>query len=108
MSKSTRQEYLKEERPRAILKETNAGIQYNKLLATIAIVEDTELKKRLKKAYATNKCVKQVLNKVDSDFATNEQGLIQYKGLVFKEASRDSSKGMQHLLEVKVKQARTL
>jgi hypothetical protein len=35
---------LKEERPRVILKKTDIGMQYNELLATIAIVEDTELK----------------------------------------------------------------
>ncbi|OBT81095.1 hypothetical protein VE02_10352 [Pseudogymnoascus sp. 03VT05] len=60
----------------------HVGIQYNELLATISIVKDIELKKRLKKAYATDKCAKRVLNKVDSDFAINEQGLIRYKGLV--------------------------
>ncbi|KFY92769.1 hypothetical protein V498_04769, partial [Pseudogymnoascus sp. VKM F-4517 (FW-2822)] len=96
---SQRTNYIgpKQERPRAILKKTDAGIQYNELLATILIVEDTELKKRLKNAYATDECAKRVLNKVDSNFAINEQGLIQYKGLVFKEADRDSSKRVQHL-----------
>jgi hypothetical protein len=82
---SRRTDYVgpKEERPRAILKETDAGIQYNELLATISIVEDTELEERLKKAYATDECAKRVLNKVDGDFAIDEQGLIRYKGLVY-------------------------
>ncbi|KFY79714.1 hypothetical protein V498_08911 [Pseudogymnoascus sp. VKM F-4517 (FW-2822)] len=81
---SRRTDYVgpKQERPRAILKETDAGIQYNELLATISIVEDIELEKRLKKAYATDECTKRVLNKIDSDFAIDEQGLIRYKGLV--------------------------
>ncbi|KFY32643.1 hypothetical protein V493_00008 [Pseudogymnoascus sp. VKM F-4281 (FW-2241)] len=53
---SRRTDYIgpKEERPRAILKETDAGMQYNELLATIAMVEDSELEERLKKAYATD------------------------------------------------------
>ena len=41
----------RQERPRAILKETDEGMQYNELLATIAIVKDTELEKKLKDAY---------------------------------------------------------
>ncbi|KFY96691.1 hypothetical protein V498_02553 [Pseudogymnoascus sp. VKM F-4517 (FW-2822)] len=60
--------------------------------STISIVEDTELKKRLKKAYTIDECAKQVLNKVDGNFAIDEQGLIRYKGLVFKEVDRDSCK----------------
>ncbi|OBT70717.1 hypothetical protein VF21_10638, partial [Pseudogymnoascus sp. 05NY08] len=79
---------LKEERPRAILKETDAGMQYNELLVTIATVEDSELEERLKKAYATDECAKRVLSKVKGDFAINEQGLIRFKGLT--EASRNS------------------
>ncbi len=53
------------------------------MLATIAIVEDTELEARLKKSYATDECAKRVLTKVEGDFAINEQGLIRYKGLVY-------------------------
>ncbi|KFY32334.1 hypothetical protein V493_00296 [Pseudogymnoascus sp. VKM F-4281 (FW-2241)] len=79
---SRRTDYIgpKEERPRAILKETNAGMQYNELLATIAMVEDSELEERLKKAYATDECAKRVLSKVKGDFAINGQGLIRFKG----------------------------
>ena len=51
-------------------------MQYNKLLATIATVEDSELEDRLKKAYTTDKCAKRVLTKVKGNFAINEQGLI--------------------------------
>ena len=58
-------------------------MQYNELLATIAIVEDTELEQRLKDAYATDECAKRVLNKIDWDFSIDEQGLIRYKGLVY-------------------------
>jgi hypothetical protein len=51
-------------------------MQYNELLATIAIVKDTELEMRLKNAYVTDECAKQVLAKVKGSFAINEQGLI--------------------------------
>ena len=45
-------------RPRALLKETAEGIIYNyKLLATILVVEDTTLKKGLKKVYKNDKCI---------------------------------------------------
>jgi hypothetical protein len=82
---SRRTNYIgpKEERPRAILKKIDAGIQYNKLLVTISIVKDTELEERLKKSYVTDECAKRVLTKVEGDFAIDEQGLIRYKGLVY-------------------------
>jgi hypothetical protein len=82
---SRRTDYVrpKEERPRAILKKTDEGMQYNELLATIAIVEDTELETRLKEAYATDECAKRVLSKVEGSFAIDEQGLIRFKGLVY-------------------------
>jgi hypothetical protein len=51
-------------------------MQYNKLLATIAIVKDTELEKRLKQVYATNKCAKWALTKTKGNFVINKQGLI--------------------------------
>ena len=82
---SRRTDYVgpKQERPRAILKQTDAGLEYNELLATIAIVEDTELAKRLKNAYATDEYAKRVLEKTEGDFAIDEQGLIRFKGLVY-------------------------
>ena len=57
---SRRTDYIgpKQERPRAILKKTDVGLEYNELLATIATVENTELEKRLKEAYSTDECVK--------------------------------------------------
>jgi len=58
-------------------------MQYNELLATIAIVEDTELENRIKQAYATDETAKRILNKVDGSFTINEQGLIRFKGLVY-------------------------
>ena len=51
-------------------------MQYNELLATIAIIKDTEHEQRLKDAYAIDECVKRVLNKINGDFSINEQGLI--------------------------------
>lgn len=82
---SRRTDYVgpKEERPRAILKETDNGMQYNELLATIAVVEDTELEKKLKDAYTTDECAKRVLQKVEGNFNIDEQGLIRFKGLVY-------------------------
>ncbi len=52
---SRRQDYSGKptKRPRAILKEGDKGIEYNhELLATILVVEDDKLEKRLKNAYA--------------------------------------------------------
>ena len=89
----------RQERPRAILKETNEGMQYNELLATIAIVKDTELEKKLKDAYQTDECAKRVLAKVEGNFAINEQGLIRFKGLVYVPSKvRPSLVREQHLL----------
>lgn len=76
LSRRTDYVSLKQEQPRAILKQTDTGLEYNKLLATIAIVEDTELEERLKKAYAIDEYIKQVLTKVKGDFAIDKQGLI--------------------------------
>jgi hypothetical protein len=56
LSRRTDYVSLKQERPRAILKQTNKGMQYNELLATIAIVEDTELESNLKDAYLADEC----------------------------------------------------
>jgi hypothetical protein len=58
-------------------------MQYNELLATIAVVEEPELEERLKNAYSTDECAKRVLNKVEGDFAIDKQKLIRYKGLVY-------------------------
>ena len=49
----------------------------------IAIIKDIKLKKRLKNAYATDKCAKRVLNKVKGNFTIDEQGLIRFKGMVY-------------------------
>ena len=64
LSRRTNYVSPKQERPWAILKQTDEGMQYNELLATIAIVEDTELEQRLKDAYATDECAKRVLDKI--------------------------------------------
>ena len=82
---SRRTDYVgpKQERPRAILKAIEDGMQYNELLATISIVEDTDLEQRIKDAYKTDECAKRVLEKTEGDFAIDEQGLIRFKGLVY-------------------------
>jgi hypothetical protein len=72
LSRRTNYISLKEERPRVILKKTDVEIQYNELLAIIAIIEDTELKQRLKNAYVTDKIAKQTLNKVKGNFSINK------------------------------------
>ena len=61
LSKWTNYVSYKQERPRAILKESAKGLAYNELLATIVVVEDTELEGRLKKAYAIDEYAKRVL-----------------------------------------------
>jgi hypothetical protein len=72
------------ERPRAILKQNGDNMEYNhELLATIAIVENTELEERIKKAYANDECAKRVLQNTNGDFSIDEQGLIRFKGLVY-------------------------
>ena len=76
LSRRTDYVSLKQERPQAILKQTDEGMQYNELLTTITIVKDMELKQRLKDAYAIDECAKRVLDKIDRDFSINEQGLI--------------------------------
>ncbi len=61
---SRRQDYSGKptERPRAILKEGEGGIEYNhELLATISVVEDDELEKRLKNAYAKDAVAPSIL-----------------------------------------------
>jgi hypothetical protein len=54
---SRRQDYNKDiqEKPRAMLRETEDGLEYNyELLATVAVVEDTRLEREIKKAYGTD------------------------------------------------------
>jgi len=58
-------------------------MQYNVLLVTIAIVEDTELETRIKNAYAIDETAKRILNKVEGSFTIDGQGLICFKGLVY-------------------------
>ena len=47
-------------------------MEYNKLLAIIAIVEDIELEKKLKEAYGIDECAKQVLSKVEGNFTIDK------------------------------------
>jgi transposase InsO family protein len=72
------------ERPRQILKMREDGISYNReLLATISVVEDTELEARLKASYSTDENAKRILHKAEGDFSIDLQGLIRFKGLVY-------------------------
>jgi hypothetical protein len=89
---SRRQDYTGKptERPRAILKDTGAGMEYNhELLATISVVEDTELEQRIKDAYLKDECASRVLDdsgilkESATDFAIDQQGLLRFKGLVY-------------------------
>ena len=83
---SRRQDYSGKltERPRAILKEESGGLGYNhELLATIAIVEDTGLEKKIKAAYESDGCVARILKNPTGEFLKDYQGLIRFKGLVY-------------------------
>lgn len=72
------------ERPRAILKEKDDGLSYNhELLATISVVEDTELEQRIKDAYGTDECASRVLKEPTNEFMVDFQGLLRFKGLVY-------------------------
>ena len=96
---SRRQDYTGKptERPRAILRTNGSGMEYNhELLATISVVEDTQLEKRIKSAYATDSCAQEVLKKTSSfrtsqdelaerqeSMTIDQQGLLRFKGLVY-------------------------
>jgi len=83
---SRRQDYSGKptERPRALLKETAEGMTYNhELLATISVVEDTTLEKGLKRAYENDECAQQIIKKPTDKFCLDQQGLLQFEGLVY-------------------------
>lgn len=83
---SRRQDYNKDtrEKPRAILKETGDGLEYNhELLATVAVVEDTRLEQRIKKAYETDEWVFRINKDPTPGYGTDNQGLVRFKGLVY-------------------------
>ena len=55
-----------------MLKETTEEIIYNyKILATILVVENTTLKKGLKRVYTDNKCAQQIIKKLIEKFCLN-------------------------------------
>lgn len=83
---SRRQDYTGKptERHRAILRTNGNGMEYNhELLATISIVEDTELEKRIKKAYTTDECALRILQEPTTEFTIDQQKLLRFKGLVY-------------------------
>ncbi len=83
---SKRQDYSGKptERPQAILKEGDKGIEYNhELLATILVVKDNELEKRLKNAYAGDVVATSILKQQTEQFTLDKQGLVRFKGLVY-------------------------
>lgn len=72
---SRRQDYSGKptERPRAILKENEDGMEYNhELLAIISVFEDIELEKRIKKEYPTDECALRVLKEPTSKFSIDQ------------------------------------
>ena len=72
------------ERARAILKKGENGLEYNhELLATISIVEDDELTKRIQHAYDTDESATRVRAQPTEDFDIDQQGLLRFKGLVY-------------------------
>ena len=83
---SRRQDYNKDtrEKPRAILKEAEDGLEYNhELLATVAVVEDTRLEQRIKKAYETDEWVFRINRDKAQGYGTDNQGLVRFRGLVY-------------------------
>ena len=84
---SRRTDYVAgQERPRAMLKATDEGLTYNSILATIAVVEDTELEKKLKDCYQTDEPARRTVAQpkdATSDFTIDEQGLICFQGLIY-------------------------
>jgi hypothetical protein len=83
---SRRQDYSGKptERPRAILKTSDKGMEYNhELLATISVVEDTQLEKEIKNAYAADENARRVLKEPTTDFLVDQQGILRFKGLVY-------------------------
>ncbi|TVY55671.1 Transposon Tf2-11 polyprotein [Lachnellula suecica] len=73
---SRQKEYSRKptERPRAILKTTDEGMEYNhELLATIAI----------KDAYTEDECATRILKEPTNEFRIDQQGLLRFKGLVY-------------------------
>jgi hypothetical protein len=73
---------------------------YNyKLLATISIVEDTELEQRIKNVYTKDECASRVLKELIVEFVIDLQGLLRFKGLVYILSSiRKQFVREQHLL----------
>lgn len=83
---SRRQDYSGKptERPRAILKETQGGLEYNhELLATLAVLEDNELAQQIKAAYPRDECAARVLATQTQDFTVDNDGILRFKGLVY-------------------------
>ena len=65
------------ERPRAIFKAGEKGLEYNhKLLATILVIEDTRLEKQIKVNYANNSFIVTIIKKLGDDFIIDNQGIL--------------------------------
>jgi RNase H-like domain found in reverse transcriptase/Reverse transcriptase (RNA-dependent DNA polymerase)/Integrase zinc binding domain/Chromo (CHRromatin Organisation MOdifier) domain len=83
---SRRQDYSGKptERPRAILKEKNQGMEYNhELLATISVVENKELEEQIKNAYPSDECAQRNTKQPEKNFTVDRQGILRFKGLVY-------------------------
>lgn len=83
---SRRQDYSGKptERPRALLKQGKEGLKFNhELLATISVVEDEGLEKRIKSAYKGDECAERILKEPTKEFLSDYQGLLRFKGLVY-------------------------
>ena len=76
---SWQQDYIEGyiERPRAIFKAGEKGLEYNyKLLVTILVIEDTRLEKQIKVNYTNNSFVVTIIKKLGDDFIINNQGIL--------------------------------
>ena len=83
---SRRQDYAggHTERPRAIFKAGEKGLEYNhELLATISVVEDTRLEKQIKANYVNDSFAVTIMKKLGDDFMIDNQGILRFRGLVY-------------------------
>jgi hypothetical protein len=68
----------------AILKEGKNSFKYNyKLLATILVVENNKLVRRIKDVYAEDEYTLRILKEPTKEFDKDQQGLLQFNGLVY-------------------------
>jgi hypothetical protein len=67
-----------------ILKEGKNSLEYNyKLLATISVVENNKLVRRIKDVYTEDKCALRIFKEPTKEFNKDQQELLQFNRLVY-------------------------